>query len=95
MLAKRRCPHTGVLNFFCDREPFLAVGSITRAVQSKGCIWRSYVGNEAVGLSADMASAEARLTNLLLIATGDNTAGGAVHRRARARISATSGSSAR
>jgi hypothetical protein len=65
MLAKRRCPHTGVVNFFWHREPFMAVGSITETGQSSGCVWRSYVGEEAAGVASDMASAERRLAGLL------------------------------
>lgn len=71
MLAKRRCPHTGIVNFFFEPERFLAVGSIAETARPKGYIWRSYVGKEAVGLSAEMASAEACLAGLLLSAIGD------------------------
>ena len=28
MLSKRRCPHTGVVNFYFDTDPHLAVGSV-------------------------------------------------------------------
>jgi hypothetical protein len=28
MLLKHRCPHTGILNFFTDNDPFMSVGSI-------------------------------------------------------------------
>ena len=73
MLAKKRCPHTGVVNFYCDVEPYLAVGSITEAAQSNGCVWRSYIGEEATGLSADMASAELRLSGLLQSAIGNRS----------------------
>jgi hypothetical protein len=69
MLTKRRCPYTGVINFFFEPEPFLAVGSITKTARSKGYIWRSYVGEEAAGLSTAMATAETRLAGLLLSAT--------------------------
>jgi hypothetical protein len=71
MLAKRRCPHTGIINFFLEPEPFMAVGSISETARSKGYIWRSYIGEEAAGLSADMASAEARLARLLASAIVD------------------------
>jgi hypothetical protein len=71
MFAKRRCPHTGVVNFFLEPERFLAVGSISETARSRGYIWRSYIGEEAAGLSADMASAEARLAGLLASAIVD------------------------
>ncbi len=70
MLAKRRCPHTGIVNFFSDVEPFVAVGSITETAGSGGWVWRSYIGEEAAGLSADMVSAELRLAGLLLSEIG-------------------------
>ena len=28
MLSKLRCPHTGLVNFFTDVDPFMSVGSI-------------------------------------------------------------------
>lgn len=68
MLAKKRCPHTGIVNFFCDPEPFMAVGSIAETGGSGACIWRCYIGEEARGLSANMASAEARLATVILSA---------------------------
>lgn len=68
MLAKKRCPHTGIVNFFCDPEPFMAVGSIAETGGSRAYVWRSYIGKEAGGLSADMASAEARLARVILSA---------------------------
>ena len=73
MLAKRRCPHTGIVNFFSDVEPFVAVGSITETAGSGGWVWRSYIGKEAAGLSADMVSAEIRLARLLRSAIADPT----------------------
>jgi hypothetical protein len=68
VLAKRRCPHTGIVNFYCDPEPFMAVGSIAQSGGSNACVWRSYIGEEAGGLSSDMASAEARLATVVLAA---------------------------
>lgn len=68
MLAKKRCPHTGIVNFFFDPEPFMAVGSIAKTGGSRACVWRCYIGEEAGGLSANMASAEARLASVILSA---------------------------
>lgn len=73
MLAKKRCPHTGIVNFFCDPEPFMAVGSIAETGGSGACVWRCYIGNEAGGLSANMASAEARLERVILSAVDPQT----------------------
>jgi hypothetical protein len=86
MLAKRRCPYTGIVNYYCDLEPFMAVGSITETAQSRGCVWRSYIGEEAAGMSANMASAERRLAGLLLSAIG-NPAKGPAGRRTQDRVS--------
>ncbi len=87
MLAKRRCPHTGIVNFFSDVEPFVAVGSITETAGSGGWVWRSYIGEEAAGLSADMVSAEIRLARLLRSAIADPTSTAASHRmRSRAEM---------
>ena len=30
MITKRRCPHTGIVNFFSHTDPLLAVGSVSR-----------------------------------------------------------------
>jgi hypothetical protein len=64
MLSKRECPHTGVVNFFFDRDPHFAVGSVVKA-EGRGYLWRCYTDPfEAVGAEADMMSAEARVTDL-------------------------------
>jgi hypothetical protein len=39
MLLKRRCERTGVINFFSDREPLLAAGSIVQIAPTH-YIWR-------------------------------------------------------
>jgi hypothetical protein len=71
MLAKRRCPHTGIINYFIEPDPFMAIGSISETARSKVCIWRCYIGEEVAGLSADMESAEVHLAELLLSEIGD------------------------
>ena len=30
MITKRRCPHTGIVNFFSHSDPLLAVGSVSQ-----------------------------------------------------------------
>jgi hypothetical protein len=71
MLAKRRCPHTGIINYFIEPEPFLAIGSISETARSEAFIWRCYIGEEAAGLSADIESAETHLAGVLLSEIGD------------------------
>jgi hypothetical protein len=62
MLSKRRCPHTGVVNFFFATDPHLAVGSVVKASQS-GFVWRCYADPCAAGgAAADMKTAERRVT---------------------------------
>ena len=41
MLSKRRCPHTGVVNYFFTTEPHLAVASVIKGAQA-GYLWRCY-----------------------------------------------------
>jgi hypothetical protein len=37
MLSKRRCPHTGVVNFFFAADPHLAVGSVIKGERRATC----------------------------------------------------------
>jgi len=61
VLRKKRCPHTGITNFFTDAEPFLAVGSVSETGSSASYTWRCYLDDEASGVSADISLAEAHL----------------------------------
>ncbi len=64
MLSKRRCPHTGVVNFFFVSDPHLAVGSIVK-VEGTGYLWRCYADPYAgVGSEADIRTAEQRVAEL-------------------------------
>ncbi len=73
MLSKSRCPHTGVVNYFTDADPLLAVGSVAKARQPKGYAWHCYVGEEVGGLAPDLPHAEANLKRA--IARGTRLAG--------------------
>jgi hypothetical protein len=68
MLSKSRCPHTGVVNYFTDADPLLAVGSVAKGNAPNAYAWRCYVGEEVGGLAPDLARAEAHLK--LAIARG-------------------------
>lgn len=58
MLIKRRCPHTGVVNFFSRTEPHLAVGSIVSG-DDHHFTWRYYAEPYVrAGQAVDMPSAE-------------------------------------
>ncbi|MDX2201720.1 MAG: hypothetical protein NW223_03150 [Hyphomicrobiaceae bacterium] len=58
MLSKRRCPYTGVVNFYSDEDPHMAVGSVV-AGNERGFFWRYYTEPFARGgLASDIGSAE-------------------------------------
>ncbi len=58
MLSKRRCPYTGVLNFYSEEDPHLAVGSVVASAGHR-YVWRYYTEPYARGGStADMGTAE-------------------------------------
>jgi hypothetical protein len=63
MLSKQRCPYTGVVNFFTRADPFVSVGSITKAGErSTEYHWRVYDAAHVIsGIAQDMRSAEERL----------------------------------
>jgi hypothetical protein len=59
MLSRRHCPHTGIVNFFAESEPLLAIGSVVKAGKPALYHWRYYLGQgPAVGIAPDMRSAE-------------------------------------
>jgi len=66
VITKTRCPHTGVVNFFMDADPLLAVGSVSASATSAQCAWHCYLDTPASGVAADIEIAEAHLRNALL-----------------------------
>lgn len=66
-LSSRRCPHTGVVNFYSEADPHFAIGSIARcgtAADASGFTWRCYAGEAlTAGHAPDLKTAERRLTN--------------------------------
>ena len=68
MLSKRRCPHTGVVNFFFDENPHLAVGSVVKAGGAV-YLWHCYTDPCAgAGRVADSKTAERRVAELCHLA---------------------------
>lgn len=64
MLSKSRCPFTGVVNFFTEADPLLAVGSVAQTSvpgSRRRYVWRCYLGDESGGLARNMSLAEAQL----------------------------------
>jgi hypothetical protein len=64
MLSKLRCPHTGLVNFFTDIDPFVSVGSIIATAPSR-YIWRCHLLDHHCGVTSDAVSAEANLRRAL------------------------------
>jgi len=64
MLSKHRCPHTRVLNFFTDTDPFISVASVI-AIAPGHHVWRCHIGEGCGGTTANAASAEANLRRVL------------------------------
>ncbi|HJZ44956.1 MAG TPA: hypothetical protein VJ233_14645 [Hyphomicrobiaceae bacterium] len=63
MLLRKRCPHTGVVNYFSESDPLMSVGSVVveaRAPQAEFA-WRCYIDERACGIVPDAALAEAHL----------------------------------
>jgi hypothetical protein len=69
MLSKKRCRHTGVVNFFAD-DPHLPVGSAIRVGKRVGYHWRCYTDPcAAAGAARDLKSAERKISHLCRKAT--------------------------
>ncbi len=72
LLVTKRCPHTGVMNFYSKDNPYVAVGSIARRTGADFA-WRCYAdGPELSGRAPDMATARERLTHYLDLAPLDD-----------------------
>jgi hypothetical protein len=64
MLSKLRCPHTGIVNFFTDVDPYMSVGSIIATAPSR-YVWRCHLVEHRCGVTADPMSAESNLRRAL------------------------------
>jgi hypothetical protein len=64
MLSKLRCPHTGLVNFFTDVDPFMSVGSIIATAPSR-YVWRCHLVAHRCGVTTAPMSAEANLRRAL------------------------------
>ena len=61
MITTKRCPHTGVVNFFVRADPYLAVGSVSEEANPGQFVWRCYLDGQGAGVADDAAIAEANL----------------------------------
>jgi len=65
-MSKRRCPHTGIVNFYEKTEPPLAVGSAsTGTKRSARYIWRSYLDDQETGVARKISTAETHLKSAI------------------------------
>ena len=65
MLSKKRCPHTGIVNFFSQADPYMAVGSVRKAADESVFHWRFYGDEELTsGAVVDMKAAERCVASL-------------------------------
>jgi hypothetical protein len=71
-MHSKRCPHTGVVNYFTDADPLLAVGSVAEVAHAAAFAWHCYVGEETSGLAPDLSRAEQHLERA--IARGETRA---------------------
>jgi hypothetical protein len=67
VLYKRRCPHTGITNYFTAANPYIAVGSVSESDMPARFAWRCYIEDEAGGLTSDISMAEAHLRRAIAI----------------------------
>ena len=65
MITKTRCPHTGVVNFFIEADPLLAVGSVSEGLTPAHYAWRCYLDEPASGIAPDLKIAEAHLRDAI------------------------------
>jgi hypothetical protein len=68
VLFKRRCPHTGVVNFYASTEPLLAAGSIVAWAPSH-YVWHCHIADDHCGAARDAALAEAELRRVISATT--------------------------
>lgn len=74
MLIKRRCPHTGVVNFYSQVEPHLAVGSIVSG-DDQHFTWRYHAEPYVrAGQADDMPTAEREVREIGRLALHGNAA---------------------
>jgi hypothetical protein len=65
VITKRRCPHTGVVNFYEKTEPLLAVGSVSTGTKPSRYIWRCYLDDQESGVARNISMAEANLRDAI------------------------------
>jgi hypothetical protein len=64
VIIKTRCPHTGVVNFFTEADPLLAIGCVAEGATARFA-WHCHLDDPASGVADDMGVAEAHLRNAI------------------------------
>ena len=64
MLRERRCPHTGLINYYADDELLLPVASIMKEPQGR-FVWRFHIGDGEAGAARTHRAAESALRRVL------------------------------
>jgi hypothetical protein len=64
MFVRRRCPHTGVINFYTEEDQGLACGSIVQVAPSD-FFWLTHIDEVRRGLARHLPVAEAHLYRAL------------------------------
>jgi hypothetical protein len=65
VITKRRCPHTGVVNFYEKTEPLLAIGSVSAGPDPAHYVWRTYSDEQEAGVARNISIAEAHLRDAI------------------------------
>lgn len=64
MLSRRRCPFTGVINFYANDDPYMSVGSIAKSAALGGYYWHCYAADDRVlGVTSNLKAAERAFAN--------------------------------
>jgi hypothetical protein len=61
VISKKRCPHTGILNFFIAADPLISVGSVSKTTVPAQYAWHCYIDDPAAGVALDISIAETAL----------------------------------
>ena len=61
MITTKRCPHTGVVNFFVRADPYLAVGSVSQDANPRQFVWRCYLDGQGAGMAEDAGNRRSEL----------------------------------
>lgn len=64
MLLQRRCPHTGVIDFYSDEDPHLSIGSVYKSRTGHRVLWWFHLDDELAGNTDDLIAAERQISGI-------------------------------